>query len=728
MSEAKRLLRGKIPGAETGIEVKKSVCTICDPLTQCGLDVYVKDGRIIKVEGSKENPHNAGTLCSKGAATRQYVYHEDRLKTPMKRMGLRGSGKFVPISWDEALDTIAGRLNQVKAEFGPEAVVFYAGYAKWERPFLHRLAHVFGSPNYCSESSTCFNAVVMAWKLVFGLPASPDLANTRCLLVWSSNPFYSNTCVARQILDAKEKGVKIIAVDPRLSPMAARADIHLQLKPGTDGALALGMANVIIHEKLYDQEFVANYTYGFEEYKEYVQEFTPERVEKITGVPAEKIRVAARLYATTKPAAFMPSASPVVHHTNGVQNYRAVMTLVALTGNYDIKGGNMVVPPSYLYVAAGFTTRQNEFSLPKKWEAMPPRIGQDKFPVWCELIDEAQAMHLPFQIEAEKPYPLKAMLAFGLNHRMWPDPDFMLRNLQKLDFIANVDLFMTDSAKYADILLPACSSLERSELRCYQEQYIIYTQPVIAPLYESRPDVEIIIDLARRMGLDDPLLTGGYEAALDWILAPSGITIEELKKHPAGMPVPNPMLIPEKKYQAKGFPTPSGKMEFKSLLLEKYASTHGYDALPVFRPPKYSNEATPDIAKNYPFILNTGSRLPMFVHTRTFRLPWTRSLRPEPAADLHPYDAERLGINQGDKIRLSTPKGSIVVRANLTKMVLPGVVHMYHGYAEADVNTLIPADYLDPISGFPGFKSLLCMVEKVSEEGAGAAGSRDMVS
>lgn len=713
VSDGNQRRRGKIPGPETGIEVRKSICTICDPLTQCGLDVYVRDGRIIKVEGSKENPHNAGTLCSKGAATRQYVYHEDRLKTPLKRVGPRGAGKFVPISWDEALDTMAAQLNGIKEQWGPEAVVFFAGYAKWERPFLHRLAHAFGSPNYCSESSTCFNAMGMAQKLLFGLPGAPDVKNTKCLLAWSANPFYSNSCLARGLLDAKEKGLKIIAVDPRYSPLAARADIHLQLKPGTDGALALGMANVIISEGLYDREFVSSYTYGFDEYRQYVKEFTPERAEAITGVPAAKIRAAARLYATTKPAAFMPSASPVVHHTNGVQNYRAAMALIALTGNYDVYGGNLVAPPSYLYVSAGFTSREHEFYQIRKWEEMAPRVGQDKFPLWCELIDEAQAMHLPFQIQSGDPYPLKAMVAFGLNHRMWPDSGFMLDALQKLDFIVDVDLFMTDSAKYADIVLPACTSLERSELRCYAEEYVIYTQPAIAPLYQSRPDVDIICELARRLGLDDPLLAAGYETSLEWILEPSGLALAELKRHPAGMAVPNPLRVPERKYRQQSLPTPSGKVEFRSLRLEKYASRAGYEDLPVYQPPRYSPEATPELAQRYPFILNTGSRLPMFVHSRTFRLPWTRSLRPEPACDLNPEDAQRLGIAQGDLIKLATPKGSITVRANLTAIVQPGVVHMYHAYPDADVNTLIEADYLDPLSGFPGFKSLLCAVEKV---------------
>jgi anaerobic selenocysteine-containing dehydrogenase len=509
--------------------------------------------------------------------------------------------------------------------------------------------------------------------------------------------------------------MKLIVVDPRETPTTALADIHLQVRPGTDGALALAMANVIIHEKLYDPDFIANYSYGFEDYKEYVQPFTPEKGEELTGVPADKIIKAGRMYASIKPASIMPSASPVVHHTNGVQNYRAVFALAGLTGNYDIAGGNVIAPPSFIHTPGMIPTREHEFIQSRPWSEMPPRIGADRFPVWVEMIDEeAQSMHLPCQIRSGEPYPLKALIGFGMNHRMWPDPKGLLESLERLEFFANVDIFMTDTCKYADLVLPASTSVERSELRCYGMGYIIFTQPAIPPLYDSCPDVEIIYELAARLGLDDPLFKAGYEASLDWILEPSGISVAELKKHPGGMFVTNPLKLPEKKYLKTGFGTPSGRMEFKSRVLEKFEGRPGFEALPVYRPPKNSRDAAPEMAKEYPFILNTGSRLPMYLHTRTFRLSWTNSLRPNhPAADINPADAVPLGIQQDNVIRISTPKDAIVVKANLTQMVQPGVVHMYHGHSVADVNRLFEGDYLDPLSGYPGFKSALCKVEKV---------------
>jgi anaerobic selenocysteine-containing dehydrogenase len=347
------------------------------------------------------------------------------------------------------------------------------------------------------------------------------------------------------------------------------------------------------------------------------------------------------------------------------------------------------------------------------------------------MVDECQSMDIPRQVATGEPYPLRGLVAFGMNYRLWPDSEGFLAAVDTLDFIVDVDLFLTDSARHADIVLPACSSLERSELRCYSQKYIIYTTPVIEPLGESRSDFDIIFALADKLGLAYQVQAaaggalGGYlpngapdfgeaaEAAFDWILEPSGMQIAELKTHPAGMPVPDPSPVGYRKYERSGFRTPSGKMEFSSSILEKHSDYPGIDGLPLYAEPPYSPVSSPERAKDYPFVLCTGARLPMFIHSRLFRLPWARSLRPEAAADLNPADAGGLGIAQGDEIELATPTGSIRVRANLSQMIRPGDVHMYHGYPDADVNRLLEGDYLDPISGFPGYKAALCAVRKV---------------
>ncbi|MGD2127561.1 MAG: molybdopterin-dependent oxidoreductase [Desulfobacteraceae bacterium] len=708
---ADKSVKGKIPGEESGIEIRPTICSICNPNSHCGIDAYVKDEIVIKVEGAKDNPHNQGALCPKGAASRQYIYHEDRIMTPLLRKGERGTDQFDPISWERALFLITERLLKIKKESGPESAVFYAGYPKWMRPFLKRLAHSFGSPNYATESSTCYTAVLAAAKLNYGDEGDPDVGQSKCLLVWSRNPFYSNPVGAKSLLNARERGLKIIEVGPLLTPLTAHADIHLRIRPGTSGALALGLAHVIIEEGLYDREFIEKWAFGFEAFRAYVRGFNPAVTEQITGVPATRLTKAARLYATSKPASLMSGASPTVHHTNGLQNERAVLALIGLTGNFDVPGGNYVFPSDYLYVSNGVKTREQAFEESQSWTEMAPRVGEDKYPVWCSLIPEAQAMHIPSQIQSKSPYPIRAIVGFGLNYRMWPGSDNMYNTLKMLDFLVDVDLFMTDTAKLADIVLPACTSFERSELKFYADQFVIWTHPVIKPLGESRSDADIIFDLAKTLAPDDLLLQKGYRSCIDWILEPSGLKVELLEKHPRGMTVENVLLPPYRKYERDGFKTPSGRMEFTSQVLEKF----GIDPLPKFREPKLSPRSTPDVAAHYPLILTTGARLPMFIHSRTFRLPWMRTLRQDPMADINPSDAQNRGISAGDWVRLSTPRGAILVRANLTEIVPPGVINMYHGYPEADVNTLIDPDYRDPISGFPGFKSLLCEVGKLPE-------------
>jgi anaerobic selenocysteine-containing dehydrogenase len=355
------------------------------------------------------------------------------------------------------------------------------------------------------------------------------------------------------------------------------------------------------------------------------------------------------------------------------------------------------------------------------------------------MIDQAQAMDFPRQVATGDPYPLRGVVAFGLNFRMFPDSNGWLAALDKMDFVAIVDPFLTDSAKYADIVLPAATSVERTEVRAYPRKYVVYTEPVIEPVGEARSDTDIIFGLAEKLGLDyqaydaeqtqklggflpngAPDFGAAFDASLDWMFQPSGMTMAQLKAHPGGMFVTNPPPPAFKKYEAKGFPTATGKMEFVSSLLEKYSDRPGITGLPEYNEPKMSPVSTPDLAKEFPLVLGTGSRLPMYVHSRMFRSSWTRSLRRDPMVDLNPADGARYGIAQGDPVEVTTPTGAAIqVKANLTELVPAGVAQIYHNLPGADANSLLPGDYLDPISGFPGYKSLLCAVKKIAPVAAG---------
>lgn len=701
------------PCAEDGVEIKKTCCGICNQYSHCGVDAYVKDGKVIHIEGSADNPRTHGRLCPRGAALRQYVYNKDRILYPMKRIGEKGEGKFERISWDEAYATIAEKLNGYKAEFGAQSVSFFAGYSKWFRPPLQRLACSFGSPNYLTEGSTCQEAHKMAWWLVFGDMAGADSANADVVMIWSRNPFFSNLDNNRMYYDLFEQGKRFIVIDPRKTSFSQKAWLHLQPRPGTDGALALGMANVIIRENLYDRDFVSNYVSGFEDFSAMVMDYPPERAEALTGVPAEKIILAARTYASAKPAALLTSASPVLHHVNGVQNYRAVVSLVALTGNYDITGGNRVLPAGYLHVS-GFTPC-NEAAYSGSFHFDVPAIGHKEFPVWKEFIpDQGQAMLLPKYILEGKPYPIKAVFGMGLNHMMWPDSNYMLKALRKLDFFVDVDLFTSESTRYADILLPACSSFERSDVKIFSEGYVQCFPPAIDPLGESRHDIQIIFELAKALGLNDPHLTMSYEDYMNYIIEPTGLTVKEIQEN-GGIMKTKHTLPPyeERKYVKTGFPTPSRKAELLSERLKPHDGIPGLDALPVYRS---FDELYPDFADDqYPLLMNTGSRKPQYMHSRTYRMPWLAGLEKTDLLDMHPSDGEKYGIACGDRIRISTPYGSILATANLTSTVLPGVVHMYHGNEKANTSLLMSHEFLDPVSGYPGYKSFPCRVDKVTE-------------
>ncbi|MEL7566338.1 MAG: molybdopterin-dependent oxidoreductase [Dehalobacterium sp.] len=708
MNELERLLKAKIPCKETGIEVKHTICDICATAPACGIDAYIKDGRVIKIEGTKEHPVNHGLLCTKGLSNRQYIYRKDRIRTPLKRIGEKGKGKFEEITWDEAYKIIAERLNRAKADYGADSVVFFAGFDKWFRPFLQRLAYAFGSINYGNEGSTCFMATAMAWKIATGeSKMKADFKNAGLFLGWSYSAYYSDYLLPMQVEEARKNGLKVIIVDPRRTPATAKqCDLHLRIKPGTDGALAHGMAKIMIENGWIDHDFIDKYVYGYEEYKEYVKQFDINKVSKITSISPADIMAAVKMMAENASVAINEGAAPLVHHTNGMQNYRAVMALSAIMGTYGKAGGQLPVPFTYGHYNTGFETMEHQFSNELRPRQHRKMVGSERYPLWAELVGEMQAVDLSRQILEEEPYPIRALFALGMNYRIVNDSGKMREALEKIDFFVDTDLFLTDTAKYADIVLPACSSFERSEFRGYYPGYIMMTRPVIEQLYQSKPDTEILCDLAKYLNLDDELLKSGYDHCIRYMLKNLDFNLEEIKASPFMLKVPG--IKPETP-NTLNFKTPTGKFELKSTIIEKYAE-RSLDALPTYREPV--NNADPDI---YPFILCSGGRIPNAIHSRLHDVGWTRSLRPDPMADMNDEDAIRLGISRNDDIEIFTEKGSITVKANPTSKIMPGIVNMYHGYREADVNMLIDAGHTDPYSGYPAYNRVCCGIRKKVE-------------
>ncbi len=493
--------------------VKNTVCYICTT-GFCPIDVHFRDGVPVEVD-------LRGVPCPKGKAQIDFVLHPNRLKYPMARVGERGEGKFERLSWDQALDTIASRLLKIKDEYGPESVVFFVGYTKEPRPYIERLAHAFGTPNVCTESSICFSATYLAASVTYGegyewfISSGSVHHATKVQLIWTSNPPFSAPNTAKALWEAKKNGQKLIVVDPRVTETASKADIHLQLRPGTDGALALGMMNVIIRENLYDREFVRNWTVGFDDLAKLVQEYTPERVAEITWVPAEKIVAAARLYATSKPAKIRMSASSTVHATNGVQSHRAIILLPALTGNLDVPGGNVVPRP---------VMKINDIALREEHSNQSKgAVGSERFPLWSKTYEEGHSLALADHIESGKPYPIKALIGVGANVMMFPNTKRVVEALKSLDFLVFTDYHSTITTDLADIVLPASTHFESPSLIAgwphspFMSQ-LRWREPVMEPIGESWPDWKFMFELGKRLGLGDLFWDGDFEKCIKYVL------------------------------------------------------------------------------------------------------------------------------------------------------------------------------------------------------------------
>ena len=402
------------------------------------------------------------------------------------------------------------------------------------------------------------------------------------------------------------------------------------------------------------------------------------------------------------------SAAEIHTHLPAPELTQAVhlLCLLGLTGNYDKPGANFPTPPfSYNYQGGGFLTHEADYMNSTRPESKNPRIGAGRFPVWNMIQDEFQAMDLPRQILEGKPYPVKALLGFGLNLLMFPGTEMMRRALKAIDFFVAIDLFDTPACKYADIVLPACSSFERGELRVYPSGHAFFTSPVIDPLYDSRSDTDIITELARRLCPQDTLLCQGYEASIDYILQDLSISVASLKA--AGVPVPVPEAQPPVIGETwkNGLPTPSGKFEFCSNMLKMC----GVNPVPNYPEELYH----PEGKRGY--LLSTGVRMAHTLHSRLHKVPVLRSLRPEPMADISLEDAQKLGLNRGNWVRLTTDGGSLKIRVNPTSTVLKGTIHLYHGYEEVSANELLTPDSLDPCTGFPTYKSIACDMEPCVE-------------
>ncbi len=455
----------------------------------CGVKLHIKDGKVVKVEGDENHPWNQGRLCVRSLALTQYIYHPDRVTHPLKRVGKRGEGKWERISWDEAYDTIEQKFKDIRDKYGAESVIFAQGTGRDMGGPITLLMYAYGSPNWVNyglSGHCCYSPRQVAMFATQGdycvLDASqflekryddPQWTPPRVIIVWAQNPVATDpdAFYGHWIIDCMKRGSKLIVIDPRVGWIATRAEIHLQIRPGTDGALALGMLNVIINEGLYDKEFVDKWTFGFDELKKRVQDYPPDKVADITGVSQEEIIKAARLYANNKPAAIQ-WGQPIDCVAEGAVAAQAINHLWAITGNTDVPGGNVIARASHGVTSYPYTQDEMKSLYGEELfkKLSEKRIGAQRYPVFKKFRGWAQPDMVLEQIESGHPYPVKAAWMQSNNPLacMGADPRRHLSALKKLDFIVVVDLFLTPTAQaLGDIFLPAATYPEKESLRSW---------------------------------------------------------------------------------------------------------------------------------------------------------------------------------------------------------------------------------------------------------------------
>lgn len=674
-------------------QVFQTLCRMCDD--HCALNVYMEEGRVVDIDGYKEHPWNRGRLCSKGRAAVDLVYHPDRLWKPLKRTA---SG-WQEIPLEQALDEIAERLLGIQKRYGERSIGVWKGEAvgfAQQEEMARRFVHAIGSPNYFSNDSMCFNGRWIGYSVVHGAWSVPDYEHTHLVLLWGANPPHAHPNMTQMIMRARRRGAKLVVLDPRLSAVARQADLHAPVRPGTDGALVWGLIRALLERGAYDRELVENHSVGFPALEAYARAFTPEAVERETGVPAALVGEIAAALAKAAPAVVNYVGNGLEHHENGINNIRAIAYLDTLLGALDRKGGNRL--------AEGFPTRRLTLYQERPLTELGP-IGAERFPVLYGLRQECHTMTAMDTILSDRPYPLKALLLTGANPAMTnPNTEKVRRALAALELLVVRDLFLTETAQLAHYVLPAASFLERSELHVHAMFQVVTLTKKLLSFPGVQDEYQFWHDLARRLGAGEFFPWKDEEELTRWLLEPTGVSLEQLAGHPQGYPYRS---IRYEKWREAPLHTPSGKVEFTS----QYLKGLGYPELAEYQPPSY--RSSPDPA--YPFVLVTGARKLLFYHSRFQNIERFARTGRNPEMEMHPADAARLALADGERVRVRSRVGTIELPVTVTapNEILPGTLQITHGYRQANVNLLTHDDVFDPISGFPLMKAIQVQVESL---------------
>lgn len=728
----------------------------------CGVELYIKDGKLQKVEGDENHPFLQGRLCPRALAMPQYTYHPNRLQYPLRRVGARGEGKWARISWDEALDEIEYKFKKIRQEDGAESMVFGQGTGRDAGGSLIFLAYAYGSPNWTLfglSGIACFTPRLAAMNMVAGdiqfedaaqlSPErynDPDFVPPEVMIIWGrgtrgsqcADHYYSS----HWVVDLMKRGTKFIVIDPRQTWMSTRAELFLQVRPGSDCALALGMMHVIINEELYDKEFVEKWTYGFEELKERVQEYTPEKVAELTWAKKEDIIAAARMYAKAKPASIR-WGQPLDSNANSIGTIQALNCLWAITGNLDVPGGEIIARPPYKVTIYPYSTWETVQLYGQEFVDVmnQKRIGCDKYPLVKNFRSWAISDDVLTQMETQQPYPIRGLYLYTNNFMACTaqNPRRYYEAVKKLDFNVVADTFMTPTCQaVADLIIPGTTFAEKdSVFTTGVPLNAIHKEIQVA---ECRSHWEVAFELAKRLNpasVPWPTLKDLFDARI----AVCGKTFDELsentwdlapKDHASG-------CSGYRRYEKgllrndgqPGFNTPTGKVELYSTLLEQY----GADPLPHHEEPVESPISTPEVAEEYPLTLITGRRMPTMFHSEHRQIPWLRQFEQEPIVELNPKTAEKLGVSDGQWVWIEGVRGKVKRKLKTTPVIhekiamaphawwLPeteGAAPNLYGIWDINVNQLIPTGVNHPVTGYGGAptKTMLCKIYPLGENDA----------
>jgi len=689
-------------------DIEKWVKTHCSRMDHgaCGLLVGVKDNSIVKIKGDPEGLLNKGYICLKGIVARDRLTHPDRLKYPLKRVGDRGEGKWKRITWAEAIEIICDNFLKIKEKYGAKGVAFCQGMPKGMEYFaLIRLANIFGSPNVVGTQDVCHVPREITGIHTCGFyPVADFRQKTKLALLWGSNITSTNEEgeICSLLLGQIKNGTELIIVDPRKTDLTHRAKYWLQLRPGTDNALALALLNVIIEEELYDRAFVEKWCHGFGDFSNHIRQYSPERMSAITWVPASQIREVARYYAGTHPAA-VQWGNAIEQNINTFDTSRALICLMAICGNLDVPGGNIhAIEPNILRL--GRLVRVD--LLPSKKEEMIHSF-HNTIP---RMMNVPPTLFRQAVLE-DIPYPVRGAYMQGTNPLLvYAESPMTLKTLMKLDFFVVVDIFMTPTASFADIVLPAATAFEFNDIGLvgFGHGCILARPKVVDPPEECWPDIKIINEIGKKLTTREHWYED-YNDFIEEILKPTGFNFKQFAEQ-------GYLRGPDqyKKYEKNGFKTPTGKVEL-SLSRE---NDFNLSPMPVFT-------ALPeDDDPEYPLVL-TSRKSRFYLHS-SYR--WITKLRknyPHPKTEIHPKTAEKYGIHEGDEVIIKTKMGKITQIAHLTERIHPKVIYCAYGWwfpeagtetqfdwKKSNFNMLTSARRLGREFGTPNLKGIGCRISR----------------